>query len=39
MENNTNEENDWDHNVEGYAVEGPVVCICRKEALQAQSNI
>ena len=25
-----NEENDWDHNVEGDAVEGPVVCIGRE---------
>ena len=26
-----NEENDWDHNVEGDAVEGPVVCVSREE--------
>ena len=39
MENITNEENDLDHNVEGYAVEGPVVCICREEVLQALSKI
>ena len=25
-----NEENDWDHNVEGDAVERPVVCVERK---------
>ena len=30
-----NEENDWDHNVEGDAVEGPLVCVGRDEVLQA----
>ena len=35
MERITNEENDWDHNVEGDAVEGPVVCVSREEVLQA----
>ena len=30
-----NEENDWDRNVEGDAVEGPVVCVSREEVLQA----
>ena len=31
-----NEENDWDHNVEGDAVEGPVVFVMsREEVLQA----
>ena len=34
MERITNEENDWDHYVEGDAVEGPVVCVCREEVLQ-----
>ena len=29
-----NEENDWDHNVEGDAVEGPVVCVCRETVPQ-----
>ena len=29
-----NEENDWDHNVEGDAVEGPVVYVTTKEVLQ-----
>ena len=29
-----NEENDWDRNVEGDAVEGPVVCVSREEVLQ-----
>ena len=27
--------NDWDHNVEGDAIEGPVVCVGREEVLQA----
>ena len=30
-----NEENDWDHNVEGDALEVPVVCVSREEVLQA----
>ena len=30
-----NVENDWDHNVDGNAVEGPVVCVGREEVLQA----
>ena len=30
-----NEENDWNHNVEGDAVEGPVFCVSREEMLQA----
>ena len=34
MEKTTNEEYDWDHNVEGDAVEGPVVCVCRDEMVQ-----
>ena len=34
-----NEENDWDHNVEGDAVEGPVVCVSREEVLQALNEI
>ena len=29
------EENDWDHNVEGDAVEGPIVCVSREEVLLA----
>ena len=29
MERVMNEENDWDHNEEGDAVEGPVVCVGR----------
>ena len=35
MEKIMNEENDWDHNVEGDAVEGPAVCVSREEELQA----
>ena len=35
MEGIINEENDLDHNVEGDAVEGPVVCVSREEVLQA----
>ena len=35
MERIMNEDNDWDHNVEGDAVEGPVVCVSREEVLQA----
>ena len=30
-----NEVNDWDHKVEGDAVEGPVVLVSREEVLQA----
>ena len=35
MERIMNEENDWDRNSEGDAVEGPVVCVSREEVLQA----
>ena len=35
MERITSVENDWDHNVEGHAVEGTVVCVSREEVLQA----
>ena len=31
MERIMNEENDWDHNVELYAVEGRIVCVSREE--------
>ena len=34
-----NEENDWDHNVEGDTVEGPEVCVSREEVLQALNKI
>ena len=30
-----NDENNWDCNVEGDAVEGPVFCVSREEVLQA----
>ena len=30
-----NEENYWDRNVEGDAVESPVVCVSREDVLQA----
>ena len=33
MERIKNEENDWDHSVEGDAVEGAVVCVSREEVL------
>ena len=39
MEGIINEENYWDHNVEGDAVEGPVVCVSREEVLQALSEM
>ena len=34
-----NEENNWDHNVERDAVEGPVVCVRREEVLQALNEM
>ena len=34
MEGIMNKENDWDHNVEGNAVKGPVVCVSREEIVQ-----
>ena len=33
VERMMNEENDWDHSVEGDAVETPVVCVGREQAL------
>ena len=33
------EENDWDHNVEGDAVEGQVVCVSIEEMLQALKGL
>ena len=39
MERIMNEENDWDHNVEGDSVEGPVVCVRREEVLQALTEM
>ena len=35
METIMNEENYWEHNVEGDAVEGQVICVRRDEVLQA----
>ena len=35
MERTMNEENDWDHNVEGDPIEDPAVCVCREEVLLA----
>ena len=34
-----NEENVWDHNVEGDAVEGRVVCVCRVDLLRALNEM
>ena len=34
-----NEENDWDRNVEGDAVESAVVCVSREEVLQALNEM
>ena len=39
MKRITNEENVWDHNVGGDAVEGRVVCLSREEVHQALSEI
>ena len=35
MDRIMNEDNDWYQNVEGVAVEGPVVCVSGEEVLQA----
>ena len=34
-----NKENDWDRNVEGDAVEGPVVWVSREDVLQALNEM
>ena len=34
-----NEENDWDHNVDGDAVEGSLVCVGRGQVLLALSHM
>ena len=39
MERIMSEENDWYRNVERDAVEGPVVCVSRKEVLRALKEI
>ena len=33
------EKNDWDHNVEGDAVDGPVVCVSREEVIQSLNKM
>ena len=39
MERIMNKENDWDYDVEGDAVDGPVVSVGREEVLQAFNEI
>ena len=39
MERITNEENYWDHNVEGDVLEGPVVCVSREELLLSLNEV
>ena len=39
MERIVNEENDWNHNVEGDAVEDPVGSVSIEEVLQALNEI
>ena len=39
MERIMNEENDLDRNVEGDALEGPVVCVNREEMLQVLNEM
>ena len=39
VERITNEENDWYYNVEGDAVQGPVVCVDREEVLLALNEM
>ena len=39
MERIMNKENYWNRNVEGDAVEGPVVCVSREEVLQALNEM
>ena len=39
MEGFMNEKNDWDRNVEGDALECPVVCIIREEVLQVLNEM
>ena len=39
MEKIMNDENDWDRNVEGDAVECPVVCVSREDVLHALNEI
>ena len=39
MERIMNKENDWDHNVEGDIVEGPIVRVNREELLQTLNEM
>ena len=39
MEGIMNEESDWDHDVEGDAVEGAVCCVSRDEVVQVLSEM
>ena len=39
MEGIMNDESDWDLNVEGDAEEGPIVCVCSEEVLQALNEM
>ena len=39
MERIMNDENDWDHNVVGDAVEGPVICVGREQVLQVLNEM
>ena len=39
MERVMNEENDWDHNLEGDAFEGSLACVSRQEVLQALNEM
>ena len=39
MERIMNEENHWDHNVEGDLVEGAAICVSREEVLQVFNEI
>ena len=39
MERTMNDENNWDHNMETDALEGPVVCVSRVEVVQALNEM
>ena len=39
MERITNEEDDWDHDVEGDGVEGPVNCAWRDQVVQVLNEV
>ena len=39
VERIVNEENEWDHKVEGDTVEGPAVCVSREGVLQALNEM